>query len=364
MPVRGAERFADWLERARPDLLHVHTFVTGLGIAELRVAHRLGIPVVVTTHSARLGFGCERGTLMRWGRGACDGRITPVKCAACALHGRGMPRGLAEVAALLSAPVADVLRHVPGPVGTTLGMPALITHNRGLQQEMFTLVRRFVVLTDYAREVLMANGAPADRVIVNRLGVRFTPRPRPPRDPRQPLTVAYIGRFESIKGAEDLARAVASLPPSVRMRVEFAGPVKHKADLAAVTHIKQIVARCLNVTFHGELDAAGVQALLARVDLVCCPSRVVEGGPTVALEAHAAGVPVIGADVPGLSEIVADGHTGRLVPPGDWRALARAFKEVAADPMVIDRWRAALGPVRTMDDVTQEYLGIYAAAQA
>ena len=74
----------------------------------------------------------------------------------------------------------------------------------------------------------------------------------------------------------------------------------------------------------------------------------------------AAGVPVVGTNFL-ISEIVTDGVTGRLVAPGDPRALAAIFAELAADPGAIDRWRAALPAVRTMDDVTNDYLEMYAA---
>jgi len=97
------------------------------------------------------------------------------------------------------------------------------------------------------------------------------------------------------------------------------------------------------------------------VDVVCCPSRAVEGGPTVALEAHSAGVPVIGSDIPALSELVREGVNGRLYPAGDARSLADILQDLAGDPTLVDRWRASLPAVRTMDDVTRDYLELYAA---
>jgi hypothetical protein len=66
--VRGAERFHEWLRQSRPDIVHMHTFVTGLGTQELKAARALGARVIATTHSASLGFTCQRGTLMRWGK--------------------------------------------------------------------------------------------------------------------------------------------------------------------------------------------------------------------------------------------------------------------------------------------------------
>ena len=59
--VRGAERFHRWLAAERPDIVHMHTFVTGMGLPELRAAKALGAKTVVTTHSSSLGFVCARG---------------------------------------------------------------------------------------------------------------------------------------------------------------------------------------------------------------------------------------------------------------------------------------------------------------
>jgi glycosyltransferase involved in cell wall biosynthesis len=124
--------------------------------------------------------------------------------------------------------------------------------------------------------------------------------------------------------------------------------------------LKAIVGPDAWVTFGGELDAAGVRAVLDRVDVICCPSRAVEGGPTIALEAHAAGVPVIGSNIPALSELVRDGIDGRLYAAGDAAALAAILRELASAPHIVNRWRASLPAPRSMDDVARDYLEMYA----
>ena len=53
--VRGAQHFDAWIQRQRPDVVHMHTFVTGLGLDELIAAKAAGAATVVTTHSASLG---------------------------------------------------------------------------------------------------------------------------------------------------------------------------------------------------------------------------------------------------------------------------------------------------------------------
>ena len=357
--VRGAELFHEWLRRMQPDVVHMHTYVTGLGLAELRVAKALGAKVIATTHSASLGFTCQRGTMMRWGSKLCDGLVRPAKCAACQLEHRGVAKPLALGAAMIPASIGTVGRGIPGGLGTTIGMTNLITYNQSAQREMLALVDRFVVLSDWARNVLLANGAPSNKIVLNRLGVRFPPAPSPSGRPGSPLTVAYIGRFDPIKGVTDFARAISMVPRSAPIRFEFHGPVQYRTDLAVLDRLKSIVGPDAWVIFGGELDAAGVQAALNRIHVLCCPSRAVEGGPTVALEAHAAGVPVIGSDIPALSELVCDQANGRLYPSGDARALAGILRDLAANPGLVNQWRASLPDVRTMDDVTSDYLGMY-----
>jgi glycosyltransferase involved in cell wall biosynthesis len=242
-----------------------------------------------------------------------------------------------------------------------IGMTNLITFNQSAQREMLDLVDRFVVLSEWGRDVLIANGAPADKVVLNRLGVRFPQTPAPTRRSGAAVTVAYIGRFDPIKGVTDFARAISMVPRTEQIRFEFHGPVQFRTDLAVVDRLKSIVGPDAWVHFGGELDDAGVRSLLTRVDVVCCPSRAVEGGPTVALEAHAAGVPVIGSDIPALSELVRDRVNGRLYPAGDARALADILKDLAGNPSLVEQWRASLPLVRTMDDVTRDYLALYAA---
>jgi glycosyltransferase involved in cell wall biosynthesis len=359
--VRGAERFHAWLHRTKPDVVHIHTYVTGLGLAEVRAAKAAGARVIATTHAASLGFTCQRGTMMRWGTMLCDGAPRPGKCAACQLHHSGMPRPMAIAVAMIPQRIGGLFRSLPQRFGTVAGMTNLIAHNQRSQREMLDLVDSFVVLSDWARNVLIANGAPPKKVVLNRLGIRFPAAAAPARRSGSPLTIAYVGRFDPIKGALDFARAIAFVPRSAQMRFEFHGPVRFLTDLAELDRIKAMVGPDAWVRFGGELDAEGIGAALRRIDVVCCPSRSVEGGPTIALEAQAAGVPVIGSNVPALSELVRDGIDGRLYPAGDARALAAILTEIAADPNLVNTWRSQLPAVRTMDDVARDYLGMYAA---
>jgi glycosyltransferase involved in cell wall biosynthesis len=365
IPARGAEHLHAWLLSRRPDVVHFHSFGTGLGLFEVRAAKAARAKIVVTTHSSRLGFICQRGTMMRWGEFLCDGVSLPAKCAACDLQHRGLPRPLARAMGAIPPGLGRLARSVPGRWATALSMSDLIVRNRAMQQELLALADRFVVLTRWALDAVAANGAPAAKLACNPLGLGQSAIRRKPgpgeRPTAAPVRVGYLGRFESLKGVADLARAAASLPGDVAISVELRGPTS-RAEPRCLEETRTYVERDRRLRLAPPVAWAEVGDVLAGYDVLCCPSRCLEGGPTVAIEAHAVGTPVIGTRVGGLAELIADGVNGRLVEPGDWRALARVLAEVARDPeRSIDRWRAALPTVRTMDDVAADYLAVYAA---
>lgn len=362
VPVRGSERLHAWLHRLGPDVVHLHTFVTGVGPHEIRAARETGARVFATTHSAGLGLLCQRGTLMRWGSTPCHGRATPGLCAACALNAAGMPRPAADLLGLMPPLVGGALGRLPGKVGTALGMRRFIANNLLEQRECLRLLDGFIVLTEGARQMVVSQAGGHGRVSLNRLGVRgpiAAAKATSPRPADRPLIAAYVGRFDPIKGVHDLARAVRSLGRTVPLRFEFRGPVSHAGELAVANELKAIVGPDAWVTFGAPLEPERVSAYLSTIDLLCCPSRTFEGGPTVALESMAVGTPVLGTQLGGLSEIITDGVNGRLVPPGDWRALARALAGIAGDPGLLATWRRAIGPVRSMHQVADDYLRLY-----
>ena len=366
VPVRGAERFHRWLEAQRPDVVHAHTFVTGLGLHEVKAAKSAGARVVVTPHSSSLGWICQRGTMMQWGARPCDGVCRVAKCAACALEARGIPRSLATMLGAVPPTVAHGARRLPGRLGTALGMSDLIVHNQTMQREMLATVDRFVLLTEWALEAAAANGAPREKLALNRLGLsqgKVAPKPGPEERPTGcPITIGYLGRYDAIKGVHDLARAVASLPRELALRVEFRGPARSAADLAVRDELRTIVGDDPRVAFADAVPAADALRVLADYDVLCCPSVCAEGGPTVAIEAHAVGTPVMGTRIGGLAELVSDGVNGRLVPPGDWRALAAVLTALGRDGAgTVDLWRRRLPPARTMDQIAADYLSVYAA---
>ena len=358
--ARGTERLHEWLRTARPDVFHLHSIVTGLGVFEAAAARRIGARIVVTHHLPNLGYICASGTLLQWNERSCDGVCEPRKCAACVLKTRGLPKKLARAPAAIPRTAGHWLRRLPGRLGTTLSLSAAIADNRDMQQRLLDVTDCTVVLNDAARRILEANGAVPSSVVVNRLGISSQPPDRQRRTAtRPPVRFGFVGRFHETKGVYELARAIKRTPPGVDFRFEFRGPASSASDRRVRDQVRRIVAGDARVTFADAVDHTRIFDLLVAYDVVCCPSTWFENGPTVAIEAMAVGTPIVGTRFGNFPELVVDGVNGRLVAPGDEGELAAALADIAGHPSIVDRWRENVPPTRTMDDVAADYLEMY-----
>lgn len=93
------------------------------------------------------------------------------------------------------------------------------------------------------------------------------------------------------------------------------------------------------IHFPGPLTGAALDAAYADADLFVLPSRAETYGMVVT-EALARGLPVVAADVGGVSEAFGPERPGRLIPPGDPDVLAATLREWLTDPALRERWRA------------------------
>jgi len=170
------------------------------------------------------------------------------------------------------------------------------------------------------------------------------------RGPGEPLEILFVGRLVERKGVEYLVRAVAELRRTRPAHLTVVGEGQWEP------RIREAVRECEGeewVSFTGRVPAADLRALYAGADVFVLPAVVDRKGDTeglgvVLLEALRFGRPVVASAVGGIPDIVEDGRTGWLVPPGDVKALAGALERVAADPEAA-RKTAARGRAVTLE---------------
>jgi glycosyltransferase involved in cell wall biosynthesis len=162
----------------------------------------------------------------------------------------------------------------------------------------------------------------------------------------QAPAIAVLGRISDWKGQDVLVRALAD--PELRSRGAV-GLLAGEAWPGAEARTQRVLELADSLGVRDRLHMLGfredVESVYGATDVVAVPSTAPDPLPGAAIEAAAAGCAVVASAHGGLPEIVRDGDTGRLVPPGDAAALARVASELIDDPTQ----RARLGVAAAAD---------------
>lgn len=265
-----APRFLRRIEAAKPDLIHAH-FATD-ACAALPIQNRLRVPLIVT------------------------------------LYGYDVTSDDAALRAL------DVGR-------------AYLRR----RQELWARTSVFVCISEFIRQKALARGFPPEKLWVHPIGVDVDYF-QPGRQERKEPLILFVGRLVEKKGVVHLLRAMRTVQtqmPEARLVIMGDGPQRDILESEA----QEKLQRC---EFIGSASSSAVQTWMQKAAVVAAPSVIAANGDAeglcmVACEAQAMGVPVVSFAGPGISESVAHGETGLLVPQRDESALAEAMLTLLRD---------------------------------
>jgi glycosyltransferase involved in cell wall biosynthesis len=309
------------VDEVRPDVAHVHHVFERLTTSVLDALRRRGVPTVMTLHDYK-----------------------PV-CPDYRLFTEGAP-----CTRCLSGRYLEVVRHrcLEGSAWRSVAAAAdaYVSRARGL----YDRVDAFVAPSAFLRDRVTDGGLPAARVRVLANPVVAAAAPR--QAPDEPPYVLYASRLVAEKGVDTLLDAAALLLPGVRVRLLGSGRVERQVRA-------RVAAEDLPVDVLGAQPPDVVRAQLRGAVAAVLPALWWENCPMAVLEAGAQGVPVVASSVGGIPELVEDGGTGRLVPPGDAPALAAALTGLLDRPDVA-AWmgRAAWARVRDRHDPATHVRGL------
>ncbi len=212
-----------------------------------------------------------------------------------------------------------------------------------LTRRKFRGADRVIAVSDAVKQGLVEAGLDPERISVVRDGVRADAPAVEPEDrenARRLLDLApndrlvlHLAHLGAEKGQTDLIAAAPCIHASVPDAcIAIVGGGKLREQLER--HAASVgVAR---IRFFGFWPPERVPALLAAASVFVLPSRR-EGLGSVLLQAMAAGLPVVATATGGIPEIVRDGSTGLLVPPGDPAALATAIVRLLTNPTLAEQ---------------------------
>jgi glycosyltransferase involved in cell wall biosynthesis len=261
--------------------------------------------------------------------------------------------------------VAAVVARVPAVVATVQLIPKfeLDRSSRAQLRALSAGVGRYIAVSrDVATELVGRFRWPAGKVEVVYNAVQLE-RFEAPRSPtlraelageRERPVVLTSARLDEQKGHQVLFRAATEIPDAV---FALAGEGPERASLEALAAELGIADRVL---FLGQ--RSDIPELLAASDVFALPS-LYEGSSLALLEAMAAGRALVSSAIGGTDELIDDGESGLLVPPGDAAALAAALRRLLSDEALraslAHRARQRVERDFTRDAMARRVEGIY-----
>jgi glycosyltransferase involved in cell wall biosynthesis len=148
--------------------------------------------------------------------------------------------------------------------------------------------------------------------------------------------ILFLGRLNAMKGVPQLCDALRRLAGLDGWRATLAGD----GEVAVTRRRLAALGIAGKVELPGWVDGARVAELIAEADILVLPSFI-ENLPVSVVEGMASGLAIVATPVGAVEDIVHDGETGLLVPPGDVDALAAALTRLVTDPALRTRLGAA-----------------------
>ena len=273
------------LDEVKPDHVEIDNII-GIGFNSLGEIQRRNIPVVYVLHD--LNLACFNTGMIR------EGMNCQKKCGKCHVISKLRQQPLRKIKSLgFIAPSSAHLRQAHKYIPIVRQSPSCVVPNLPEDKPLYP---------------------------VNRTKAAH-------------MRVLYAGRLDRVKGIEMLLGVLSDLS----RRYSFHLTVLGTGPLAESLQNKYSEAPW--VSFRGFVSRDEVAAALQTHDLYCLPSLVSESYGLVTAQALQLGTPVVGSDAGGTAELVRDGITGRLVPPGQAQAWKAVFTDIFENPRQVAMWQ-------------------------
>jgi len=372
----------------KPDVVHIHT-LEGLSSSCVGALRDAGVRVVMSLHNHH-PF-CPQVYLMRGRREPCLDYQGGLRCIGCETNidverEKSRRAGVieSEPPSIVPPPLPPNLRFDEAgrptaeterllsqghewwePLDNVPPDPALssqVQNDFGARRK--AMVRalnscdRVLAVSEFVGSLARSMGVDSSRVEVQRIaGVhrcRLTPRDRTDGV----LRLVFLGFNNYYKGLHMLVDAIAMLPAELRSRVHLAafGPgcpaIRERAEA--------IRPRLTGFELGGAYAPADLPKLLAGRDIGIVPSVWWDNGPQTLIEMLNAGLPVLGANLGGIPDLIEHGVNGLLFRGNDRKDASRQLARLITEPDLVRNLWAGVRPGEEPKEHAREVVGVYA----
>ena len=367
-----ASHFRKLLADFKPDLVQI-VHAQNHSAAVIDVARELQIPVVF--YSTDFWFVCPIVQLKRPDGSICRGPGPgAIKCLDCYTPklfpplsefkealGVKYPLAANKSSALHSAAVkglysAYIASKLPDATKATLKRPAKLRDTANKMQAI-------LVPTRLMRDVFVENGIDAKLIHHVPFGIHLEAlTAHIQKSPSDVVRIAFIGTLFEHKGVDLLIKAFLALPAEAKCNLSIYGSTEQFPEYS-----KKLLDMAFDgsqnakkISFKGTFPQAQFGEILAGIDVLVIPSRWYENTPLVMQSALATRTPLIATDLGGMAEIIEHDKTGLLFKLNSADSLKEQLLRIVNEPAILTRFRAAIKPERSVQDMVDDIEKIYA----
>ena len=356
-----ARRTREYMREVKPDIVHAEHF-QGLSTSVVPVFKEFGVPIVYT--ATDFWTICPVVDLRRHDGVMCRGPDL-THCPRCvASRHSGFITGRLMEAVMERTPDAALktagrLSETPLHKAFPLNQIWALKERPGYIREHMEQVDHIIAYTRLMRDLLLENGMGDGKIGVSYYGIdtsRISEAPRN-RNLPPPLRIGFIGTLAPHKGCDLLVRAFKGLPPELGATLDIYGNLE-RFELF-VEELRGLAGGDERIDFAGPFPREEVDQVLSGLDVLVVPSRWYENQPGVIFEAFAAGMPVVGTNLGGISEFVEHEENGLLFELENVEDLVHQLRRLGEEPGLLERLRAGIGPVKTVEENVDELEKLY-----
>ncbi|HZK75032.1 MAG TPA: glycosyltransferase [Clostridia bacterium] len=287
--LEDSKAFKARIRSFRPDVVHLHNPYPLISPAVIRVAKTAGVPVVQTVHNYR--FVCANGLYFRDGRVCqdCLGKRVPWPAVRHSCYRGSMPQS------------------------------AIMAGSLAVHRTTWQMVDRFLPVSDFVAEQLVAAGVPPEKITV---------KPNAVPDPGEPAPIGegflFAGRLEEEKGIKLLLEAWSLSRLGNMTTLTIVGDGVERSTVQQAARVDP------SISYLGSVAADEVGQLLDQCAVRVVPSLCFEAAPLAVIESFARGRPVISTGVGANASAVGD-EVGWVCPTTGAVGLAETIRHAFGD---------------------------------
>ncbi len=238
-------------------------------------------------------------------------------------------------------------------------------HRRAAMVGALNTMDRVLAVSDFVRKRFEAEGVEANRTLTMPIGTRareicdehpellFEPPQRVDGSGhRRPLRLVFLGYDHAYKGLHVLADALELIVPELLAELDLA--VYAQAGQRSEWRFRRLEPRLAKLVYHHGYGPQDLPWMLGGKDLGVVPSIWWDNGPQTVFELLACGVPVLGADLGGIPDVIRHDTNGLLFGGNDRYDLARQIVRAIREPGLIERLRSGVTPPKSMAEHGRE----------